>query len=97
VEKKESEEKLAQNYPNPFNPATTIAYSIKEKGIVSLKVFDIPGNEIATLVNEEQNAGTYKITFESHSGDVRNLASGIYFYSLKAGDFVSTKKMILLK
>jgi hypothetical protein len=95
---------LEQNYPNPFNPSTTISYSLKEKGLVTLKVFDLLGNEVATLVNEEQTAGTYKIKFESHSGEVRNLpagrqglASGIYFYSLKAGDFVSTKKMILLK
>lgn len=88
---------LEQNYPNPFNPNTIISYSIKEKGLVTLKVFDILGKEVSTLVNEEQIAGSYKIKFESHSGEVRNLASGIYFYSLKAGDFVSTKKMILLK
>ena len=73
MEKKESEEKLEQNYPNPFNPVTTISYSIKEKGIVSLKIFDILGNEVATLVNEEQITGTYKIKFESHSGEVRIL------------------------
>ena len=88
---------LEQNYPNPFNPVTTISYSIKEKGLVTLKVFDILGKEVATLVNEDQIAGTYKITFEIHSVEVRNLASGIYFYTLKAADFVSTKKMILLK
>jgi len=92
---------LSQNYPNPFNPSTTINYSIKEKGLVTLKVFDILGNEVKTLVNEVQEPGKYAIKFGSHSGesvnDGRNLASGIYFYTLQAGDFVSTKKMILLK
>jgi len=83
---------LEQNYPNPFNPATTISYSIKEKGLVTLKVFDILGKEVTTLVNEEQTAGIYKFKFHAKS-----FASGIYFYTLKAADFVSTKKMILLK
>jgi outer membrane protein assembly factor BamB len=83
---------LEQNYPNPFNPATTISYSIKEKGLVTLKVFDILGKEVATLIDEEQNAGSYKLEFDASS-----LASGIYFYHLNSGKFVSTKKMILLK
>jgi hypothetical protein len=66
---------------------------------VILKVYDILGNEIATLVNEEKPAGEYEVEFNStsHSGEVRNLTSGIYFYQLRAGDFVQTKKMILLK
>ena len=88
---------LEQNYPNPFNPATTIMYSIKDKGFVTLKVYDILGKEIATLINEEQIAGSYKIKFESNSSGLWNLASGIYLYRLESGDFVSTKKMILLK
>jgi len=83
---------LEQNYPNPFNPATTISYSIKEKGLVTLKVFDILGKEVAVLVNEEQIAGSYNLKFDASS-----FASGIYFYTLKAGQFISTKKMILLK
>jgi hypothetical protein len=83
---------LFQNYPNPFNPATTISYSIKEKGMVTLKVFDILGKEVATLLNEEQTAGSYKIEFNASS-----IASGIYFYSLKAGNFIATKKMVLLR
>ena len=83
---------LKQNYPNPFNPSTTISYSIKERGIVTLKVFDILGNEVKTLVNEEKDAGNYKIEFNAAS-----FASGIYFYSLQSGGFLSTKKMILLK
>jgi hypothetical protein len=96
---------LEQNYPNPFNPNTTIRYSIpsvianevKQSQLVTLKVYDVLGNEIATLVNEEQTAGKYEIEFESHSGEVRNLVSGIYFYQLKAGEFMETKKMLLLK
>lgn len=83
---------LEQNYPNPFNPTTTISYSIKEKGFVTLKVFDILGNEVKTLVNEEQDAGSYKFDFNASA-----LSSGIYFYTLNTGEFVLTKKMILLK
>lgn len=83
---------LEQNYPNPFNPTTRISYSIKEKGLVTLRVFDILGNEVRTLVNEEQDAGNYKVEFSATS-----FASGIYFYSLQSGEFLSTKKMILLK
>jgi len=83
---------LLQNYPNPFNPSTKISYTIKEKGIVSLKVFDMLGNQVAILVSGEYEAGNYTLAYEPSA-----LASGIYFYTLKAGDFVSTRKMILLK
>ena len=89
---------LYQNYPNPFNPTTTIKYSIPSvistegRNLVTLKVYDVLGNEIATLVNEEKSAGEYQVNF-----DASKLASGIYFYQLKAGSFVQTKKMILLK
>lgn len=89
---------LKQNYPNPFNPSTIIKYSIPRQSYVTLKVYDILGNEVATLVNEAKPAGNYEITF--HTQQITNnkqLASGIYFYQLKAGDFVSTKKMILLR
>jgi hypothetical protein len=88
---------LEQNYPNPFNPSTTINYSIPEAGNVELKVYDILGNEVATLVNEEKQPGTYEVEFNSHSGEVRNLTSGVYIYSLRAGSFAQTKKMMLLK
>jgi hypothetical protein len=64
---------------------------------VVVKVFDVLGNEMETLVNEEKSAGTYEIEFDSHSGEVRNLPSGVYFYQLKAGSFVETKKMVLMK
>lgn len=84
--------KLDQNYPNPFNPSTTISYSIKRESDVSLKVYDIMGREVSSIVNERQIAGSYDVEF-----DASLLASGIYFYKLAAGDFVSVKKMILLK
>ena len=83
---------LLQNYPNPFNPSTKIEFRIPSTGLVTLKVFDILGNEVSTLVNEELKQGSYSFNF-----DASKLASGIYFYSLKAGNFISTKKMILLK
>ena len=83
---------LDQNYPNPFNPATKIKYSIPKRSYIILKVYDILGNEITTLLNEEKPAGTYEVTW-----NVVNLPSGIYFYRLQAGSFVETKKMILLK
>ncbi len=83
---------LHQNYPNPFNPSTTINYQIPTAGIISLKVYDVLGREVTNLVNEEKPAGTYNITFNAG-----NFASGVYFYQLKAGNFVSTKKLVLMK
>lgn len=83
---------LSQNYPNPFNPSTTISYQLAMGGYISLKVYDVIGNEVVTLVNEEKPAGTYEVQF-----DASKLSSGIYFYKLQAGSFVETKKMILLK
>jgi hypothetical protein len=89
--------KLEQNYPNPFNPTTNIGFRIADFGFVSLKVYDVLGNEIVTLVNEELFAGEYEVEFNSHSVKGRNLTSGIYFYQIQSGNFVGTKKMILLK
>ncbi len=83
---------LAQNYPNPFNPTTSINYRIAESGFVSLKVYDALGREAATLVNEVKPAGNYLVNFNA-----AGLASGIYFYRLKAGNFTQNRKMILLK
>ncbi len=83
---------LAQNYPNPFNPVTNIQYSIVGSQNVSLKIFDILGKEVVVLVNEKQESGTYSIDFSA-----AHLASGTYFYRLQAGDFVQTKKMVILK
>jgi len=86
--------KLEQNYPNPFNPSTSIQYAIGSKQFVSLKVFDMLGNQLTELVNEYQDVGSYNIQFSSNS---LQLTSGTYFYELRAGDFVSVKKMLLLK
>jgi hypothetical protein len=83
---------LAQNYPNPFNPSTKINYAIKEKGNVELKVFDLLGSEIASLVNEEQTPGNYEVFF-----DASNLSSGVYLYTIKSGSFFQTRKMLLMK
>ncbi len=83
---------LSQNYPNPFNPSTNIKFQISEIGFVSLKVYDILGNEIATLVSKEKPAGSYEVEF-----NVTNLPSGVYFYRLIAGSYIQTKKMLMLK
>jgi len=113
---------LHQNYPNPFNPSTKIRFVIpngvrnlkdfssqaprNDNSLVTLKIYDVLGNEIATLVNEEKTPGTYEVEFNSHSGPaspagrlsgIRTLTSGMYFYTLKAGSYSETKKMILLK
>jgi hypothetical protein len=87
-----TEYKLIQNYPNPFNPSTKISYSIKEDGFVTLKVYDILGVEIATLVNEQKTAGTYEADFNA-----ANLPSGMYVYKLQSGSFTDVKKMLLTK
>lgn len=84
--------RLDQNYPNPFNPATAIRYSVPSSEFITLKVYDILGKEVAILVNEEKASGSYEIMF-----DAANIPSGIYFYQLKAGSFIKTKKMILMK
>ena len=81
-----------QNYPNPFNPITTISWEIPADGFVSLKVYDLLGNLVANLINENKPAGPYETVFNANQ-----LASGIYFYKLETGDFSQTKKMILLK
>ena len=83
---------LDQNYPNPFNPSTTVRYELPKDSRVSLRVFNILGQEVATLVNGEQKAG-YK-SIEWNAGSV---ASGVYFYRLEAGDFSASKKLLLLK
>jgi photosystem II stability/assembly factor-like uncharacterized protein len=87
---------LGQNYPNPFNPSTVISWQLPISSYVTLKVFDMLGKEIATLINEERQPGTYEVEFQSAVGN-RQMGSGIYFYQLRAGSFVQTKKMIYLK
>jgi len=98
---------LEQNYPNPFNPSTSIRYTVPsvtlsevEGSRVSIKVYDVLGTEVATLVNEEKQAGSYEVEFSAKDGpesSIKYPASGIYFYQLRAGNFIQTKKMILLK
>ncbi|MBK7629550.1 MAG: T9SS type A sorting domain-containing protein [Ignavibacteriales bacterium] len=83
---------LAQNYPNPFNPSTTISFSIPLKSDVSVKIYDVLGNEVTTLVNETKEAGRYSVDFNASK-----YSSGVYFYTIKAGNFTETKKMTLIK
>jgi hypothetical protein len=83
---------LAQNYPNPFNPSTTIKYSIPELSKVKLTLFNLLGEEVTTLVNEEKIAGNYTVEFNASA-----LPSGVYFYQLRAGEYTAVKKMLLLK
>lgn len=83
---------LEQNFPNPFNPSTIIRFSIPEQGLVTLKVFNLLGEEVATLINTEMTTGTYEVDFRA-----TDVSSGIYFYTLNTGNFISTKKMIVLK
>ncbi|MGD8306108.1 MAG: T9SS type A sorting domain-containing protein [Ignavibacteria bacterium] len=87
-----NEFQLYQNYPNPFNPQTRINFSVSELSFVSLKVFDVLGNEIAVLVNKEKRAGTYEVEFNA-----TELTSGVYFYQLRSGTYIQTRKMILIK
>jgi hypothetical protein len=91
---KPGETHLYQNYPNPFNPSTNFGFRIPHFGFVSLKVFDILGREVAVLLNEEKPAGSYLVKFNSHDF---GLKSGVYFYQLRAGQYVSTKKFVLIK
>ncbi len=88
--------RLYQNYPNPFNPATTINYQLPEAAFVSLKVYDILGKEVTTLVNEHKNPGHYSVTFDATSA-TGGLPSGVYIYKLQAGEYSSVKKMLLTK
>jgi hypothetical protein len=83
---------ISQNYPNPFNPTTNINFSIVDMGHVTLTVYNSLGQEVSTLVNEVLEGGNYDVTF-----DASDLTSGVYYYTLKAGDFVSTKKLMLVK
>ncbi len=83
---------LSQNYPNPFNPNTIISFTLPQREAVKLKVFDINGRTIVTLLNEIRNAGEHTITFNAS-----DVASGAYFFQIKAGDFIATKKMLLIK
>jgi hypothetical protein len=91
-EQQPAEFALEQNYPNPFNPSTTIRYSLPQRSQVTLSVFNTLGQEVAILANGEQEAGYHEIHF-----DASNLARGVYFYRIQAGDFVATRKLLLTK
>jgi Secretion system C-terminal sorting domain len=84
--------KLGQNYPNPFNPTTVISYQIPQSGFVTVKIFDVLGRKVATLISEEKPAGSYEVNFSA-----KGLASGVYIYRLKVNDFIESKKMLLIK
>jgi hypothetical protein len=83
---------LSQNYPNPFNPTTQISYSLAQDAFVTLKVYDMLGTEVASLINDRKKPGNYSVTFNAS-----NLPSGIYVYKLTSGNFTESKKLILLK
>ncbi|OYV84749.1 MAG: hypothetical protein B7Z63_06465 [Ignavibacteriae bacterium 37-53-5] len=83
---------LSQNYPNPFNPSAIISYQLPTNSFVTLKLYDVLGKEVETLVNERQSAGSYSVRFNGV-----NLPSGVYFYRLEAGSYHDTKKFLLLK
>jgi hypothetical protein len=83
---------LGQNYPNPFNPGTTIEFALPAPGYITLSIFNTLGEQVATLVSENLTAGSYK-----YEWDASQLTSGIYFYQLKAGHYLETKKMVLLR
>ena len=83
---------LEQNFPNPFNPTTTIRYAIPEDNFVSIKLYDVLGNEVITLVNEQQQAGRYEMLFNASS-----IASGVYYYQITSGNFNQTRKLVLMK
>lgn len=87
-----TEYSLSNNYPNPFNPSTVIKYELPLNNMVSLKIYDILGREVKTLVNEIQNAGSYSVVFNGST-----LASGVYIYTLRSGNFSATKKMMVVK
>lgn len=83
---------LGYNFPNPFNPSTTIRYAVLQQSLVTIKVFDILGNEVETLLNAEKSKGTYDLTWNAF-----NKPSGVYFYRIEAGAFIQTRKMLLMK
>jgi hypothetical protein len=88
---------LAQNYPNPFNPSTTLAYSLKEPGHVTISIYNVLGQNVRTLIDEYQAAGNYTKVWNGHDDSGGEVASGIYFYRIKAGEFSDIKKMVLMK
>jgi len=88
---------LSQNYPNPFNPVTTIEYSVPKRSHVTIEVYNVLGQKVRTLVDREESAGSYTITWDGRTNSGQSAATGVYLYRFEAGDHVETKKMLLLK
>ena len=88
---------LYQNYPNPFNPVTKIKYDIAKQGNVSLSIYDIKGRKIISLVNKQQEAGTYSVLWNGRNDFGENLPGGLYIYRIESGSFLSTKKLLYIK
>jgi flagellar hook assembly protein FlgD len=88
---------LHSNYPNPFNPETTISYDLKEPAKVQLNVYNLKGQLVRTLVNSEQTAGRHNVVFTARDERGNKLSSGLYFYRLRAGDYIKTRKMMLME
>jgi len=88
---------LSQNYPNPFNPSTTIDYTVEKDGFVNLTIYNLMGQKVRVLVNEERKKGNYSVRWNGKDDEREKLPAGVYFYVLKTGDYTSSKKMILLK
>ena len=88
---------LSQNYPNPFNPSTTIRYEIKHPSKVTLKIYNLLGQEVRTLVNKQQSNGIHFVVWDGKNERGQMVGSGVYFYRLQAGDFMKTRKMVLVK
>jgi hypothetical protein len=88
---------LSQNFPNPFNPTTTIKFGLREKGLVTFKIYNVAGQLVKTLVNEVRDAGNYEVTWNGSNGRGSKVASGVYFYCVESKDFLATRKMVLLR
>jgi len=89
--------RLAQNFPNPFNPVTTIKFDMKEKGPVTLKIYNVAGQLVRTLVDERKDAGAYSIAWDGRNNTGATVASGIYFYKMETKGFSATKKLVMLR
>ncbi|MCX5754172.1 MAG: T9SS type A sorting domain-containing protein [Candidatus Krumholzibacteria bacterium] len=89
--------KLSQNFPNPFNPSTTIKFDMKAKGLVALKIYDVAGRLVRTLVDEVKDAGVYSAVWDGRNNIGADVASGIYFYKMETEEFQATKKLVLLR
>ena len=88
---------LEQNYPNPFNPSTRIRYQIPKGALVNLTIYDLLGREVRTLVSEQQPAGVYEVQWDGNNNQGKRAASGVYLYTIQAGDLIQSKKMTLMK